>query len=328
MEGSATPKLDPANRIGVDYRAAAVRKVAVPIVDVHTHLHGLRHAAVFFEAADHFGVETVFSMSPLEDVPALRAAYGARLRFIAIPRWKDMQVGEDFRRQWMHDLGAFRDHGAMLCKLWMAPRMRGDLGLTLDHEFLAPVVERAVALGYRFMVHIGDPSVWWGSPGSKYADTAKFGTKDEQYPPFERFLERVAPRLVIAAHMGGSVERPEFLAELLERHPNLMLDSSATKWIVREVARRPAPLRDFMLRHSDRVLFGSDLVAREPYDAFDHYASRYWCHWKMWESDYQGESPIDDPDADGVPRLAGLALPPDVLQAMYRGNAHRLGLLD
>jgi hypothetical protein len=73
------------------------------------------------------------------------------------------------------------------------------------------------------------------------------------------------------------------------------------------------------------VLFGSDLVTGTDYD-FDHFASRYWAHQMMWESDYRGESPIVDPDAEDPPRLAGLNLPIDVLTRLYRENAQRLRL--
>lgn len=317
---------DPANRLGLDYQDVPRWRTSAPLVDVHTHLYDPPHAALFFEAATRYGVETVFTMSPLEQVAGLRAEYADRLRFIAVPRWKDMQLDGTFRDQWLRDLAAFRERGARLCKFWMAPPMRERFGLTLDHAFMEPVIEEALQMGYAFMVHAGDPSVWW-SPQGKYADVSKFGTKADQYPPLERFLDRVAPLVVIAAHMGGWIESPEFLAGLLARHANLVLDTSATKWIVREVARRPEAVRAFMIAHADRVLFGSDLVAREPYEHFDHYASRYWCQRTMWERDYRGESPIEDPDADDPPQLAGLHLPDDVLRAVYSGNIARLDLL-
>jgi hypothetical protein len=45
----------------------------------------------------------------------------------------------------------------------------------------------------------------------------------------------------------------------------------------------------------------------------------------MWETACRGESPIEDPDADDPPRLAGVDLPAEVLRKMYRENAVRLG---
>ena len=315
----------PANRLGLDYRQVPPRKLSMPIIDAHTHVKHVDWAPAFLEAADAYGIANVVSMTPLEQVDPLRAAYPGRFEFIAIPNWRDQAMTESFRTQWMKNLETFRQKGARLCKFWMAPYLRGEHGLTLDHEFVRPVVRLALDLGFEFMVHVADPSLWWDK-GGKYVDTAKFGTKRDQYPQLEWFLETVAPRTVIGAHMAGYIEYPEFLQSLLDRYPHLVLDCSATKWIVREVARRPDALRDFVLRNADRILFGSDIVVDEKYD-FEHYASRYWAHLTMWETPYRGESPIEDPDAPDPPRLAGVDLPENVLRRFYRENAVALKLV-
>jgi hypothetical protein len=144
----------------------------------------------------------------------------------------------------------------------------------------------------------------------------------------------------MGAHMGGSLENVDALARRLEKYPHYILDSSATRWIVRAVAEQSAEaVRNFIIAFQDRILFGSDNVALMNRD-FDHFASRYWAHQMLWESDYNGESNIDDPDAgkgfnpktgefdlaraDNLPRLKGLNLPPEVLQKLYRSNAERL----
>jgi predicted TIM-barrel fold metal-dependent hydrolase len=315
-----------ANRLGLDYRSVPPRAVDGPIIDAHSHIYDGPQAGVFFEAAAAYGITHVLSMSPLADAARLAERFGSRISFIAIPDWHRYDRSREFADTWIADLGTFRErHAARLCKFWMAPPARADHGMTLDHETIRTVVWQAFEMGYDFLVHVGDPSVWW-RPGARYADTAKFGSKQDQYPQLDWLCENVAPRTVIAAHMGGSIEEPAFLATLLERHANLMLDSSATKWIVREVSRRPAEVREFVLRFADRILFGSDLVASPRYDSFDHYASRYWAHLHLWETRYDGESPIEDPDADDPPALRGLGLPADVLQRMYRTNAERLEL--
>jgi hypothetical protein len=58
--------------------------------------------------------------------------------------------------------------------------------------------------------------------------------------------------------------------------------------------------------------------------------SRYWCHRTLWESAWDGRSPIADPDYEHAenepmtPMLRGLDLPEEVLVRVYRGNAARL----
>jgi predicted TIM-barrel fold metal-dependent hydrolase len=313
----------PANRLGLDYRAVPPRRVTGPIIDFHAHLHHGPTVGAFFEAADCYGIHKIVTMTPLDEIAPLESAAPGRLAYIAIPRWRSMAKSTTFQEQWLADVHAFAERGARCMKFWVAPPMRGTHGLTLEDPFFAPLIAAGLELGLHFMIHVGDPDEWFAG-GGRYADASKFGTKRDQYRQLEFLLERVAPRPVIAAHLGGCAEDPDFLQELLDRYPHLLLDSSATKWIVRAVARQPQRLRAFVIRNQDRILFGSDLVVGEAYD-FEHYASRYWVHQVLWESAYDGESPIEDPDAPDPPRLRGLDLPLDALEALYRGNAARLG---
>lgn len=292
----------------------------MPIIDAHAHLRGLDDVPLYFEVAAAYGIAMTVSMSPLEEVDALRERYPGRIEFIAVPRWREIALTPAFQRSWIDDLEAFAAKGVRLAKFWMAPPMRERHGLTLDHPFVREVARKAHRMGYHFMTHIADPTVWWGG---KYADAGVFGTKEDQYVQLENFLRDYPDRMMLGAHFGGSLEEPERLQRLLDAHPNYILDSSATKWIVREVARNPGAARDFVLRNADRILFGSDIVVGPKHD-FDHYASRYWAHQMMWETDYRGESPIEDPDAGDPPLLAGLDLPKDVLVKLYRANAEQL----
>jgi hypothetical protein len=133
----------------------------------------------------------------------------------------------------------------------------------------------------------------------------------------------------IGAHMGGDPEHPDHLEALLERYPRLHFDTSATKWQVREVSPRRDAIRDLVMRHPTRFLFGTDLVTRHTL-VRDHYVSRYWCQRTLWESTWEGPSPIADADFDlpnaenPTPRIQGVGLPLDVLEKVYCGNAIRI----
>ena len=133
----------------------------------------------------------------------------------------------------------------------------------------------------------------------------------------------------IGAHMGGDPEHPDHLEALLERYPHFYLDTSATKWQVREVSAHRDAVRDLMCRRPTRFLFGSDLVTRQ-HLVREHYVSRYWCQRTLWESAWEGRSPIADPDyraepgQPATPLLRGLNLPDDVLELVYRANACRI----
>src|SRR5262249_15821987 len=154
-------------------------------------------------------------------------------------------------------------------------------------------------------------------------------TKEDQYAGLKRLLEEFPDRIWIGAHMGGDPEHPEHLQELLERYPNFHIDTSATKWQVREVSPRRQAIRQLICRFPTGFLFCSCLVRGHELRR-ENYVSRYWCQRTLWESHWEGRSPIADPDyqhsADEpeTPPLLGVDLPMDVLVQVYRTNAERI----
>jgi predicted TIM-barrel fold metal-dependent hydrolase len=197
----------------------------------------------------------------------------------------------------------------------------------VDAPWRIEAARRARAAGVRaVMVHVADPDSWFRT---MYADSAKYGTKADQYAGLERMLGLFPDMTWIAAHMGGDPEHADHLEALLERYPQLYFDTSATKWQVREASAHRDAVRALVLRHPGRFLFGSDLVTRHGLTR-EHYVSRYWCQRTLWESAWEGPSPIADPDyapppgGPPTPTLRGLALPAEVLAAVYHENAARL----
>jgi hypothetical protein len=300
-----------------------------PLVDVHAHVtvekggpeEGLFQAARMLETAGEFHVGRTWSMCPPEDVAPLRARFGDRLAFNgSIVKKLEEPDDEAYRL-----LDRFLEAGVGMIKFWAAPRGR-DRGLFVDAPWRIEAARRARSAGVRVvMVHVADPDVWFARA---YADAGKFGTKADQYVGLERLLEMFADMTWVAAHMGGDPEHPDHLEALLERYPHLHLDTSATKWQVREVSQHRDAVRDLVCRRPERFLFGSDLVTR-PDLPREHYVSRYWCQRTLWESAWEGPSPIDDLDwprqgGQRTPPLRGLALPAGVLEQVYHGNAQRL----
>jgi hypothetical protein len=319
------------NVTGQDFtRREHFRYQGPPLIDVHAHVMvlkegpdaGLGQAQRMMEVAEEFGVARVWSMCPPEDIPPLRERFGARIAFNGPISKKPEEPDVAADRL----LDRFLELGVGMIKFWAAPRGR-ERGLLVDAPWRIEAARRARAAGIRVvMVHVSDPDAWFRTV---YADSSKFGTKPEQYAGLVRLLEMFPDLAWIAAHMGGDPEHPDHLEELLDRYPHLHLDTSATKWQVREVSARRDAVRDLICRRPDRFLFGSDLVTRSELPR-DHYVSRYWCQRTLWESAWEGRSPIDDmdwqPGAGGppTPALCGLALPADVLEQVYAGNARRL----
>jgi hypothetical protein len=339
MISTVTVAVPEHNVTGMDYQDRRhFRYTGPPLIDIHAHVTLLRSqestpaaagdedslaaARLLLASAADFGIARTYSMCPPEDIALLRQQFAARLGFNgSISKKLDQPDDAAYRL-----LDRFLEAGIEILKFWAAPRGRPQ-GLLVDAPWRIETARRAQKAGIRvIMVHVADPDLWFEKV---YTDRAQYGTKADQYVGFQRMLEMFPELKWIAAHMGGDPEHPDHLEELLERYPHLYFDMSATKWQVREVSAHREAIRGLILRHPTRFLWGSDLVTRKGLPA-DHYASRYWCQRTLWETSWEGPSPIQDPDfaplPDGpsTPLLRGLDLPPDVLVQVYRLNAMRL----
>ena len=356
---SRTPT--PMNRLGLDYRAEAQRlgPPPGPIIDAHSHINGARAARVYRVARDLYGVTTTYSMTQIQQAPAVREALGETVRFIAVPSYMDPDRRTAHTEGFLQNIQRWHDEfGSRIVKFWCAPRAL-DYGeeagmpdlMRLDSEWRLRQMELAHSLGMMLMAHIADPDTWFAT---KYTDASRYGAKRDHYLPLERLADRFDTPWLIA-HMGGWPEDLAFLDGLLDRHPNLHLDTSATKWMVRELSKHPrGRFVEFLEKHRGRIVFGSDIVTMDEHlgaeegprgmgaqasgeaDAFDLYASRYWALRTLFETSYEGESPIADPDLALVepgrytemdaPTLRGHALPPGLLRTLYYDAA--AGLLE
>lgn len=331
------------------------------IIDVHTHIHGKEAAKIYEKVARLFGVRLTYSQTRLVEAPIVREILKDTVRFVAIPNFSLPDKAHSFGPGYLDLIKHFRtEHDCRMIKLWNAPRTREwftgpdrDDFIQLDGKWRVAAAELAVSLGMMIKTHTADPDTWFTA---KYTDREKYGVKREHYRGLEVMLKRF-PVPWIAAHMGGNPEDLDFLSGMLERHPNLYLDTSATKWVVRELSKHPREkLLAFFDKWQNRIFFGSDIVTMDdqlapktpeqqrmspmsdlsdsPELAFDLYASRYFALRSMFETSGDRPSPIADPDLKMVspaefqdmssPTLRGFALPEHILRKLYFENVERV----
>jgi len=85
---------------------------------------------------------------------------------------------------------------------------------------------------------------------------------EELYAAFERRVARHPKTTFIGVHFGNDPEDPDHVAQMLDKYPNLYIDTAAR---VPEIGRQDAAkMRLFYEKYQDRILFGTDLgVAAE-----------------------------------------------------------------
>jgi len=287
-------------------------------------------------------------MTALANVQPIRASLpphrAGRIQFICVPDFQKRDEPDTFTTQWLKEIEGFYAAGSRIIKYWAGPRgLDFDPGPDSPMRLGSPIrrqgMKLAYELGYRvFMTHVADPDTWFQTT---YADSRKYGTKLEQYKPLEELLDQYHDVTWIGAHMGGYPEDLDWLHDFLQRHPNYVVDCSATKWQVRELGKQPERFARFIEANPGRVLFGSDIVAwptnvapdpdhPEADHGFDLYASHYWALRTLLETDYAGPSPIVDPDLHKIDpavdpkstaRLNGAGLQPAQLKDVYHDAA-------
>lgn len=254
-----------------------------------------------------------------------------------------------------HDQPLFSDAGTFVAETVDALRrdvQRGARGLKVLKEFglrhrdargrlicvddprLAPIWDEAGRLGVPVLIHQSDPFGFFQpvTPENEHADTLrKFPDWDfsdrTRFPSKEELLRR--RDALVAAHPGTTFilphvanwpEKLDYVSDLLDRQPHVFIDLSAR---LDELGRQPYRARAFILRHADRILFGTDMpVSREMYR----------CHFRFFET---ADEYFIPPDYDGTFgrhrwRIHGINLPDDILRKIYSENAIRIipGLRD
>ena len=196
--------------------------------------------------------------------------------------------------------------------------------LPVDDERLAPIFDKAAELKIPVMFHTADPEAFF-TPidrfNERYEELAAHPDWSFLGSPFSkaslleqrnRVFARHPRTTFVAAHLGESSEDLSYVAELLDRHPNLYIDISAR---TAELGRQPYTAREFVIRFADRILFGTDLLPD---------VGMYRLHYRFLETDDQYFEYPSHASRQGRWNIYGLSLPADVLEKIYRINALKL----
>jgi predicted TIM-barrel fold metal-dependent hydrolase len=324
------------------------------VIDVHTHLdpRGLARATELF---DRRGIAVAVNLSGgapgagLEQQLAAAARFPGRIVVFATPSWALARSGPGYGERMADELERAHRLGARGLKISKGLGLgytdwTGAL-ISVDARELDPLFERAGELGMPVAIHTGDPIAFWRrvEPGNeRYAELslhpgwALAGRPVPSWGELQVSLERRIARhprtTFVSVHFGNAPERPARVAALLDRYPNLTVDTAAR---IPEIGRhRPDQMRELFLRHQDRILFGSDVgVGAAPGDLMlgspgpeppaeadvNRFYDATWRYFETADRDFAHPTPIQ-----GDWSIDGIDLPAAVLDKVYRQNAARL----
>jgi predicted TIM-barrel fold metal-dependent hydrolase len=229
----------------------------------------------------------------------------------------------------LDEISKLLDQGYSLAKSWFGPRWRDYIedvpkDFRINHNKLEPIFQALEDNEIPLIIHMGDPDTYYMS---QYQDSEKYGTKEEHLKQLEDVISRHLKIKFQIPHLGSQPEihRLPDLSRWMEKFPNVVVDTASSRWMARELSKDTVKAREFMLKYSDRVLFGTDLFARG--GDRDYFSGRYVAQRILWETD-ERDTPLPFPDADtqdiGGTFINGLDLPLSVLGKLYWENANRI----
>jgi predicted TIM-barrel fold metal-dependent hydrolase len=195
-----------------------------------------------------------------------------------------------------------------------------------DDPVLAAVWEEAGALGIPVLIHVADPLAFF-RPVDRHnerleellrhpRDSRQHDGVEEFHRLIDSFEHLVAshPRTAFVAAHGLYAENLGHVSEMFDRYPNLCVDVA---WVAMQLGRQPRAARALLMKHPDRVLFGTDV--------FPLRAGVFRVNFRLFETADEAFSYTDEPvPGSGRWPIYGLDLPHSVLEHFYRDNACRL----
>jgi predicted TIM-barrel fold metal-dependent hydrolase len=347
--------------LGSDRGQAA--RAPLPRIDVHMHISpmGLERLVALM---DRWGIDGAVNLSGMYPGPPrhmlemqLEAARrtGGRVAVFANVDFRLVMQRADYGKAMAEQLAEAKRLGAVGFKIpkGLGLGYRAHDGrhlLPVDDPGLDPLFDKAGELGMPIAIHVGDPKAFWKPPNKNnerwdelqaHPEWSFYGTDESGNPwpswqalheAFDRRIGRHPKTTFIGVHFGNDPEDPDEVARMLDRHPNLYIDTAAR---VPEMGRHDADkMRRFFTKYQDRILFGTDTGVGESQDEMMYGSTGanppteaderrfFQSTWRYFETrDRQFESPTP---IQGRWKIDGIGLPEGVLRKVYFENAARV----
>lgn len=198
--------------------------------------------------------------------------------------------------------------------------------IRIDDPRWDPIWAACGRLDIPVIIHTADPAAFFlpidetnerWEELSRHPDWSFYGkdfpSRDELLAARNRVIERHPATNFIGAHVANNSEDLATVSDWLDRYPNLYVEPASR---ISELGRQPRGARDFLIRHADRVLFGTDGPWPE---------ARLRLYWRFFETaDESFDYSEKNPPPQGLWRIDGVDLPGDVLRKIYHQNAAKL----
>jgi len=301
------------------YSQETNRLSTIPIIDVHAHVGSLDEMAHYMEVRKvlkekhnkdlAMWIDLRFPLEPggggLELLRTVEDKYQGRF----LTTINDYKIADGLRFA-PEELALWLERGVVGYKIWVG------VSPAIDHPANDPTFTKMEQIGMiGASVHISQPHP------RNCEDPVDFW---ESINAWERVLDRHPDLEVVNAHMVNlfySDEQLDYLQYFLDMYPNVYIDIAAR--FKDFYSMTPEKLREFFIKYSHRILFGTDISDQPSEETYDEVAERYDRCFKLLETDEVLDKGFFAPWVEGK-KLQGLSLPVDVLENIYYKNAMKL----
>jgi uncharacterized protein len=316
-----------------------IQRAKFPVIDVHTHTND---AAGIGDRVDPKEMVARMDRLNIKTIVILTGMWGDQLqtiiddivkpypgRFVVFTQFDWSKINDpNFSQLMVRQIDDSVARGArglkVLKELGLGVRDATGKLITIDDPRLDPAWEECGRLGIPVFIHVADPEAFFhpiGARNERYEELIEHPDWSFYGPQFPSLQELLAQRdrmfakhphtTFVALHFGSWPENLEFVEQTLQKFPNVMIETGAREG---ELGRRPRRTREIFLKYSDRIMFGTDEGAGEA--MYQNYF-----RWLETEDEY---FPYAQYPQQGRWMIYGMALPDDVLEKVYNGNAEAL----
>ena len=319
------------------------RKINYGIYDIHVHGNGGRGLQAFLEAGEKYIDEIVqaSAVNLLVNKGVFPRRVGVDVMGLALktidPRytvyggfgyWMNTMPcdGPGLRAQLEELMDAGFDGLKMI--EGKPTNRRVDPAFALDDPRYNGVGELLQETGWHIINHVNDPEEFWdpeqvpdwssSSSSGGYWETERFLPKEQHYEENERWLARYPNMNITFAHAYFLSNFPDRMEALFEKFPNVAIDICPGIEMFDGFTKQRDRWIQFFTKYQDRILFGTDNIV-QPFDQVVGHDASFYDRMAYMRRFLETDDKFEAWGYD----LHGFALPKNVINKIYSGNALR-----
>ena len=344
-------------------RETMVARSRFPVIDIHTHLSGTKHAEKgislsaereypetpeeLLQVMDRRNIRAMvnltggFDQGLAEAVKKYDRTVPGRFYTFTEPAYSRFKEPNYAKNQAETIEQAHRDgaKGLKILKtlgLYLRENITSGALVKIDDPRFDPMWDLCGQLNMPVAIHVSDPVAFFTPTDrfneryeelSNHPDWSFYGgdfpSNAELLEARNRVFARHPKTQFIVLHVGNFSENLQNVAENLDRFSNMTVDTAAR---VGELGRQPRTSRKFFEKYQDRILFGTDATPHGeafPQQVFNDKLYEIYYRFLETDDEYFDYAPADIPP-QGRWRIYGIHLPDSILRKVYNGNAARL----